>query len=180
MCKAERPRYRGTNRSQNAGVAPRPEARHLLTPEGMWQAAEETQQAADEEHRRITNTRVVGFMVKRARDGVEETTVPAGTPANQTDVTNDFHGISVSNRVAQANRMVASVNIDLAREVVRLECEIAQLREHNVILQTNNQIHGSHITAQPVQMEASRPVTTDDLDLDKISLAAEAESTVGA
>ncbi|KAK5084833.1 hypothetical protein LTR70_007777 [Exophiala xenobiotica] len=130
-------------------VASPPEAQLLLTSEAMRQEAEERQRAEDKEHQRITNTRFVGFMVAHGGDGLAP-------------------GSSVSNRLAQANQVVASVNIDLAREVVRLEGEIAQLHQRNAILQTKNKALESHITAIPTQIEAST------------SVAAEAGSTVGA
>lgn len=130
----------------------------------MQQEAEEMQRAEDEEHQRITNTRVVGFMVKRTRDSAEETAVPASSLAVPSGDIGNSRDVSVSNRVAQANQMVASVNIELAREVLRLEAENAGLRDRNAVLETDD----SHIIELPMQIETSRPVR------------AEIGSTVGA
>lgn len=160
-------------------MAPRSTAQHLLTPEALQQEAEALQRAEDEEHQRITNIRVVGFMIKRAQDGVEETAVPASSLAAQPGVTDiaDSRDSSVSNGVAQANQIVATVNIELAGEVVRLEAEIAQLHERCAILQTNNKALESRITAMAPQKERTNTIdfmstgTNEQVDKDECECA---------
>lgn len=80
------------------------------------------------------------------------------------------------NRISER---VASVNVELARDVERLERELAHERSCRAILWGTNNIVASHIMALRKQVAAGTAVTADDLDIDKLSIVADVGSMTG-
>lgn len=151
--------------------------------EAMQRISAERQREEDEEHKRITDIRVFGFMLNHNRSDMEEprvvidgTETPEDGSTAVQDQTQPMSGsntIDVTERATRSNQAVASVNIELAREVERLE------REKSVLQSTVASLE-SEVVGLRSEVEACGPVIRVDQNHDVVSAVTGVRSTIGA